>query len=244
MSKERAEKIQSIHDHFREIISLENLLLEEKIKVQEQINREELLTKQVTLKREELGEKEKALKGLKDKSNELEKELFDVDKKLESISSQMNNVSDNQTLENIKLNQKNFEIKKDKLENELLEKIEFQETLEDEISELQEFDKNIEKTLKDLGSEIDSLKASANTEIKNYRKRILGILDQLKSEGHGDFDSKYQNFKDKQLAAFYTGDKCSKCGMKLSGVALNTLKDLTELVSCPGCKRYLIFQPS
>lgn len=241
MEKERVQKVQLIHGHLKEVLSLQNLLNKEKEKVQEQQKRAEFLQTQRTSKLDELESKKQELDLKKKELNAKEKELFEADKKLENIDSQLKQVTDNQTLQNLESNKYSLDETKEQLEEYILNSIDKNESLESEIAELEEFEVNSEKTISELNQEIESLKEVATREIKNYRKRMNEIIQLMKSEGLGDFSPKFTNFKDKGMTCFYRQGKCEMCGMSKTGVDLLNLREEKELVSCLGCKRYLIF---
>lgn len=237
---EKINKVKSTLEHFREIISLEGYISVENAKINEQIQRKQHLESQQSVKASSLSDStEKKVLDRENLKNK-EKELFDLEKKLESNQVQLNQVTDQNTLKKIENNIKEFQESRDLLEEEVLLLMEGLETLEGTIKELEEFQHNIVNTIGKIDKEIFEIRSTAESEIKNYENRISLILDQMKEEDLGDFRQKYDRLKDKGFCCFYKNNRCEKCGRSITGAELMEFQKRLIVASCKGCQRYLI----
>lgn len=168
---------------------------------------------------------------------EVESELFEVEKKLKTLSEQKQRFLDVGNSEKAESFQKDI----DQAESKGLELLEKVEAYQTEIQETKTFSAGLEKTIHEIQTEVNLEKERLNKEIEQIDFRLEGIKEDLpedfktilsrtlaKNPAHGPF-TRVEN------------GSCFFCRYKISRVDESEIDMQRMLKTCPQCSR--IFLP-
>lgn len=230
--------VNEIYSHFKEVISLENLIKKHLSNIDEEDKRIAHLKLQISSREDSLSRNQEELERIKKELATHEKSLFDIDKKIENAQTQLGAATTQNTASTLEETIKTLADKKDEFENSILEMMDQLETLENENIEDVEFINGANDSLQKIEIEVITIKEKENQEIKNYKSRIKLIIDELKQPMGSNVESKHNKFELNNFATLYHGH-CKSCGTQLAQKDEIEFNSKINIKTCRGCSRYL-----
>ena len=222
-----------------EVQSLEKQIKKHLDLIDEHKNRIVFLNKNRNLKIEDAKELEEEIKQKHQKLSEQEKELFDLQTKLEKSKEHIPLATSEQQVKALEKEIETLSPKTEELETQTLELMEKIEEEELKLTELQEFIQGSEEGIQEIQKEVDQDVQKEELEIARYEERTKLLLEKLPSHYIEVFEQAQSKHRFNSPLTFMTTTSCQTCRYQIDNVSRNNIEKGVSVELCPGCGRLL-----
>jgi predicted nucleic acid-binding Zn-ribbon protein len=216
----------------------EILLLKRQIKEEE--SRITVIQKQIDGKEVQLEDLLAQQKGIHSVIASKEKELFELEKKLETSQSHSNMAHNQKEAEALEHEQSTLGKSVEELQENLLNLMDEEETASTDISKVNTFLEGSRQSLKEISEEVESKRSEYQTQIDDHDKEWKEHARALGDANKTIFKNGYNKFKETTPFAELNGQSCKRCGYGLDSTLHRSVLAQTALEICPGCNRIFL----
>lgn len=188
------------------------------------------------------NEKDQLTSKLNDQSSDiacLEKDLFKFENEIERAKVHLLNASTNNQVLLLEKEISNLSPRAEKLEEEILQKMDDNEDIEKEIEKITTFIDGSKSTLTEIKQEVEKDCQKEALEISRYQDRIDLLLEPLDDKYKKPFIDLNKKFRFNSPLAMIVGGACSSCRFQVTGVQKEQVEQGRVLEFCAGCNRLL-----
>jgi uncharacterized protein len=168
-----------------------------------------------------------------------EKELAQLDQRLNQARLAETGATTNQALEAAQKQQATFTLERDQLENRLFSLLESEEEYNRELEEIQGFLSGADQTLKEIKTEVDTTTAPLEKEQLLLNERIDNLLSLCPKDLVIVFQAARKKHPTTPLTTIEQR-RCSHCKMQLESSICESLERGDQYLDCPSCQRLLL----
>ncbi|TNF00203.1 MAG: hypothetical protein EP326_06840 [Deltaproteobacteria bacterium] len=218
--------------------------LDEILLLKRQIKEEE---SRITVIQKQIDGKEVQLEDLLAQQKEIhsviaskEKELFALEKKLETSQSHSNMAHNQKEAEALEHEQSTLGKAVEELQENLLNLMDEEETASTDISKVNTFLEGSRQSLKEISEEVESKRSEYQSQIDDHDKEWKEHARALGDANKTIFKNGYNKFKESTPFAELNGQSCKRCGYGLDSTLHRAVLAQTALEICPGCNRIFL----
>ncbi len=225
--------LKEIKVHLNEI-----LILKQKIKEEE--SRITAIEKQIESREVQLEDLISHRKEIHDSISSKEKELFELEKKLETSQGHLNMAHNQKEAEALEHEQNTLGGAVNDLQENLISLMDEEENLSSEIDKAKTFIDGGQSSLKEISAEVSKATNEYQNEISHHEEEWKSHARTLSDSNKAIFKTSYTKFKDSTPFTELNGQSCKRCGYGLDSILHRAVQSQTALEICPGCNRIFL----
>ena len=230
------------YSYLVDIEALDLVIKKHQDKIDEESARIDFLKKQKLSREKIYLENLETCKSQKVEQTKREKELFDIDTKIDNNNAHQQNATTTKQAETLMHELSELSAHKDSLENSILELIDTIDQLEEKIKIDEEYFKGMEDTIHDISLEAKEIINEEQADIKKLETQIEGLLSEVPTDLLNVFTISRDKHRFKSSLATIQGNSCSKCRSQIASAEVETFNKTKAHMICSGCKRLLLHQ--
>lgn len=172
--------------------------------------------------------------------SELEKELFDWEKKREQAETNQSKAFDQKQAEALAKEIGQITPKCEECEEKILSLLEENEGIEIKISEADQFLAGSLETLEEISNEIYEETVEERKQINNYESRVRVLLEEIPKDLHDEFLRVREKYRFNLPLARIVNKACEKCRFQVDSQTLSLVDQARLITRCHQCERLLI----
>lgn len=211
-----------------------------KCHIKEEESRISTIQKQIDSKEAQLDDLLAQQKEIHSLISSKEKELFELEKKLETSQSHSNMAHNQKEAEALEHEQSTLGKAAEELQEILLSLMDEEETTSEDISKVNTFLEGSRQSLKEISEEVESKRSEYQTLIDDHDKEWKEHARTLSDANKAVFKNGYNKFKETTPFTELNGQSCKRCGYGLDSTLHRAVLAQTALEICPGCNRIFL----
>lgn len=224
----------------KEIQSLDNMIAKHLDAIKSEESRKDHI---LGMRQKRETEKVGLLKKVEENSaliNELEKELFDWEKKRQQAELNQDRAKDQKQVEALEKEINQLTPKCEDCEEKILNLLEENEEIKVKVDEADEFLKGSGETLNQISKEILDETKEERHQITNYEERIEALITEIPKELLEAFNRAQKKYRFKMPLARIVNRACEKCRFQVDSQTLSLVDQARTIAHCQQCERLLI----
>ncbi|MCP4912765.1 MAG: hypothetical protein GY909_06575 [Oligoflexia bacterium] len=169
----------------------------------------------------------------------IEKDIFDIDKRLEQIKGYENQILDEQTEKKLADEKENLEAKSDELQEKVLSILESVDEKTELEEEYEGFLGGIDNTIKEITDEVLDENKETHDQIKKKEEQIIFLLDEIPKNLLEAFESAQQKYRFNSPLTFLQSNSCRECHLSVDEVSAREVELGKGILHCHGCGRLI-----
>ncbi len=170
--------------------------------------------------------------------NNLEKELFGLDTKIEQNTNAYGSIKNNNELTRNENEKRILQEQKDLLEQKTLEFLEELESSEAKLSDNKTYMEGLNLSIKEIDSDVEAITHSFQKEIEKTKKQIVLLIDDNDSLNKNIFLKVREKFLYNTPITKLNNSHCGFCKMNVAAQDVSTIKN-GQFITCNSCKRLI-----